>query len=644
MSGSTWATDWETDRRSPLGNGQACLYDRPDGPYQWWLTRSRSSPASRRPRSEAITFLLLFFPLVFLFGIVGFVMALTARGRLSQLERRLGDLEARFEGRATAEQAVATPIAAAAAHTEPAAPRAKRRTGDLEQILGGQWLTWLGVLAVFVGTAFFLAIDLGTSPLAGPFQVLAGLIVGMLFLLSGRILAGRLHGVLGQGLLGCGVALLFLAAYGAYGFHALVPAPVAYVFLLGVAVAGAMVALRRDSYAVAVLTMIGAVMTPALLPVPGDPAHALAPYLLAINIGGAMVATRRAWSAVPLGLFIGTVLVIAGWWDEHFGTDKRAIALVMIGLPWLLYAVMPLVVARRHDWWGVARSTVTVANGLLVTVALLAWLRPDLEHLQGLMVALLAAIYVVGARVAQTRMGESPAIWMTHHTGLALATIAMAAHFDASWITLAWCVFGLALLLAGLRMPSRNHRLAAFAILFLAVLRMLFVDTGERFVDAENVRTVFNSSFLVSLVVLAVLCVVAWLLVRHRDRLSPFEQRLSTPLVVAAALLLLVRISVESIAHFDARADLLGESMRKPSLLTLSLIWVTYAGALITAGFVARFRPVRMLGIVVLGVLVLKMLLLDFSVLEAGYRIASFFGVGLMLLAISVLYQRERRP
>jgi uncharacterized membrane protein len=55
-------------------------------------------------------------------------------------------------------------------------------------------------------------------------------------------------------LLGGGVALLFLAAYGAYGFHHLVPAPMACVFLLGVAVAGALLALQRNSYAVALLT------------------------------------------------------------------------------------------------------------------------------------------------------------------------------------------------------------------------------------------------------------------------------------------------------------------------------------------------------------------------------------------------------
>ena len=79
------------------------------------------------------------------------------------------------------------------------------------------------------------------------------------------------------------------------------------------------------------------------------------------------------------------------------------------------------------------------------------------------------------------------------------------------------------------------------------------------------------------------------------------------------------------------------------ALLTLSLIWATYAGVAILAGLLARYRPLRLFGVGVLGVLVVKVFLFDMQALRSGYRIASFAGVGLLLLAISVLYQRERR-
>jgi uncharacterized membrane protein len=74
-------------------------------------------------------------------------------------------------------------------------------------------------------------------------------------------------------------------------------------------------------------------------------------------------------------------------------------------------------------------------------------------------------------------------------------------------------------------------------------------------------------------------------------------------------------------------------------------VWAVYAGLLILGGFLFRYRPIRYLGIAVLGLLLAKMFLLDIQELERGYRIASFAGVGFLLLLISVLYQKERgRP
>ena len=67
-------------------------------------------------------------------------------------------------------------------------PRARPRPG-LEALIGGRWLTWIGVLAIFFGTAFFVAMDLRGSPLGGVLQVLVGLVVA-LRLRAGGPLAG----------------------------------------------------------------------------------------------------------------------------------------------------------------------------------------------------------------------------------------------------------------------------------------------------------------------------------------------------------------------------------------------------------------------------------------------------------------------
>jgi uncharacterized membrane protein len=44
-----------------------------------------------------------------------------------------------------------------------------------------------------------------------------------------------------------------------------------------------------------------------------------------------------------------------------------------------------------------------------------------------------------------------------------------------------------------------------------------------------------------------------------------------------------------------------------------------------------------------LALVVLKVFLVDMQALSAGYRIVPFVVVGLLLLVISLMYQRERR-
>ena len=55
------------------------------------------------------------------------------------------------------------------------------------------------------------------------------------------------------------------------------------------------------------------------------------------------------------------------------------------------------------------------------------------------------------------------------------------------------------------------------------------------------------------------------------------------------------------------------------------------------------FPPLRYLAMALFGLTVLKVFLVDLSSLGGIYRILGFIGVGLVLLAVSFLYQRGRR-
>ena len=56
-----------------------------------------------------------------------------------------------------------------------------------------------------------------------------------------------------------------------------------------------------------------------------------------------------------------------------------------------------------------------------------------------------------------------------------------------------------------------------------------------------------------------------------------------------------------------------------------------------------NFAPIRYLAMALFGITVLKVFLVDLSALGGIYRILGFIGVGVVLLAVSFVYQRARR-
>ena len=62
---------------------------------------------------------------------------------------------------------------------------------------------------------------------------------------------------------------------------------------------------------------------------------------------------------------------------------------------------------------------------------------------------------------------------------------------------------------------------------------------------------------------------------------------------------------------------------------------------LMTIGFRRRQPYLRWLALALIGITIAKVFLYDIRELERAYRILSFIGLGVLLLAISFAYQRK---
>ncbi|MCP4181787.1 MAG: DUF2339 domain-containing protein [Hyphomicrobiales bacterium] len=108
---------------------------------------------------------------------------------------------------------------------------------------------------------------------------------------------------------------------------------------------------------------------------------------------------------------------------------------------------------------------------------------------------------------------------------------------------------------------------------------------------------------------------------------------------VLAALLLSAWINL-TIRHIYHPFSLNTGGTSEAELYTYSIVWLVIGIALLAAGIIARYKPLRLASVGILVLVVAKVFLIDMAGLEGILRALSFIGLGATLIAIGIVYQR----
>jgi uncharacterized membrane protein len=154
-------------------------------------------------------------------------------------------------------------------------------------------------------------------------------------------------------------------------------------------------------------------------------------------------------------------------------------------------------------------------------------------------------------------------------------------------------------------------------------------------------RVVWNARLLMEIAGAAALATTAWLawqakLGRESD--AEFWATVAAWCLLAFNLLVVLAGVREVMTYFNLQAsadDALAEAF------SISAWLMIYAAALLAVGFWKRTAFVRWQGLVLLVFTIGKVFLYDVHSLSSGYRILSFFGLGVVLMTVSFAYQKD---
>ncbi len=214
-----------------------------------------------------------------------------------------------------------------------------------------------------------------------------------------------------------------------------------------------------------------------------------------------------------------------------------------------------------------------------------------------------------------------------------------------------WALYGLLLSGRGLGRPSRPLLFTGLWVLLLGAC--LGLIRGISYVPIAEFTPVWNERVFGILVIMASVLVV-YRFSDGRKELFEWLLEFRMALQIAAVALFLVLISGEIRDYFERSMFLLHgagdpktirpelESLENLKQLGLSLSWLLISIAMMAGGIWKRNRIVRIESILLFGVSILKIFIYDLSYLGTLYRIFSFLGLGMVLLAVSYLYQKYK--
>jgi uncharacterized membrane protein len=517
---------------------------------------------------------------------------------------------------------------------------------SLEKKIGQHWLNRIGIVAILVGVSYFLKYAFDNNWIGPGGRVAIGLLAGIGLVIWSEHLRGHGHRAFSYSLKAIGIGTLYLSLWGAFQIYHLIPAAAAFGAMAIVTGATIALSLTEDAELLASFALVGGFATPVLLATGQNHEVVLFSYVCLLDLAILAMAVAKPWRRLLWGSFAGTVILYVGWNSQYYSRNQRPVTVFFAALFAAIFAAIPLATRYDHstriDGPSITLTLLPLLNSAAFFLALYDMYEPETVALTWYALGL-AAVYLGISSLFRRRFPDQDTKFINlMHVAIAIAfiTIAIPLKLNAQWITIGWLIESAVLLWIGMRIQVSFLRYLAISALALGICRLLAYD---RF-HAETL--VFNARFGTYLVAIAVLGGI----VRFGERYAMEKEKPFLDLaLVVMNLLALIALTWEAsdyfnrqlIASYQASGNMGYVQLRIARDFSYSAIWLVYGAALMAIGFSNRSAFIRWQSLVLIAVTIVKVFLYDVSALERGYRILSFVALGVVLLAISFIYQRD---
>lgn len=498
---------------------------------------------------------------------------------------------------------------------------------SVEFAVASQWLLRVGIVLLVVGIGFFVKYSIDRELITEVGRIGIASMTGLGLLIGGTKLLGSKYQILGQGLMGGGIATLYFSVFAAANFYHLVAIEVAFVLMIAVTALAGWISVRFHSVLVAVLGVLGGYGTPVMLSTGEVNFFGLYGYMFVLAAGVLWICSRKHWPLLNyLSLACHWGLVAASLRD--YGPTHFPEVMPFLAGFFVLFSTMVFVYNLRS---GTHSNLLDVLVLFLNAGVFFAFSYNVIDQTYArewvsAVTLALTVFYTVHVYYCLVRKVLDREL-MLSFTGLAAFFLAITIPLLLSpeWITTSWALQALVLLWIALKLESQFLRHTAFLLYGIVLFRFGFIDLPGQYHQAAaftNYATYFAvmvQRLIMFGVPIASLGAACRLLKTHPDT-APWQvaSEADIPgwirdnvairaLLTALVGMLFVFLHLE-LNHSLGSLGALADSFRLPSL---TLLWVAMCGFLLWVYSQAEGPVIRtLMGLFVAGLL-FKLLIFD---------------------------------
>ena len=482
----------------------------------------------------------------------------------------------------------------------------------LERIVGERWLVWVGAFIFASGLAFFIKHAFEQGWINASARVLLGFAAGFIFMGLGEFLYGKKYNALAQGISSLGLIIFYLTTYTAFHFYNMLGSGPAFFLFFITSVGGIAVAMHHDALPAAFLSVLGAFATPLLLV---DPASAiyyeprLFSYLFIVNLGVLYAASARKWRALSFCSFLFTVFYFGSWYLSRYTPSDFNLAAIFAVVYFLTFSLISTTYSMlrkgKSNWEDVVLVILNPAIFFLLIYNMAAG-RGIAEILPYIPVFMAAYHFILASAIRKVNPGDIFLYFALSGTAVGLLTLPVPMIVKASWITAAWGIQALILIIAGSFLDRKTLRTGGFAVLALAAWRLFALDASIPYHRGGASPLFFNPGFLALLISSCTLG-IAGILFNKLKNISPAEKKYPAALFPLFAAALFWIANVEIFSYFSS----LKTSFSAMKWVFTTILWTLFSSFFLAAGISRGNFALRKAGFLLLLAASLKWLLLD---------------------------------